>query len=120
MSEPGDVREAEACIATEQKHIPAAVDASVVSGRKSFYLLKFIGGEMITSGSLCFDLVPAERILLRIDQIFVDGSIDMPLQMFQVFGYGILVLGKRFHVRLKITYKLIINVVKADTRSESP
>ena len=75
---------------------------------------------MITGGSLCFDLVPAERILLRIDQIFVDGGVDVPLQLLQVLGDRILVVGKRLHVRLEVTDKLIIDVIKADTWFESP
>ena len=73
---------------------------------------------MITVRNLSLDLVLPERILFQVDQIFVDGRVDVPLQLLHVFGNGVFVVCQRFHVRLKIADKLIIDVFEADTRSE--
>lgn len=73
---------------------------------------------MVAVGGLCLDFVLSEGVLFQVDQAFVDGRVDVPFQMFHVFGDGVLVIRQRFQVQFKITDELIIDVFETNPRPE--
>lgn len=117
VGDVGDVGKAEAGVATEQEHVETSPEGALVVESQGFEPVQFFGGQVGALAFLVFDLVFSKWVFLQIENVFVDGQVDVTFEVFHVLGYRIAVVLLVEQVVFEVGEKIEIQIVEADFRT---